>query len=78
MQAKGKDMNKYNHAMALEDNGALDCESEYAQWLEYNDCCMAGFYRRQHALAVKGNAENGVIYYQTDDVQVLALGCIEE
>jgi hypothetical protein len=92
MQAKGKGMNKYNRMIALEDNGALDCEAahynetaepidynaEYDAYAEYNDCRMAGYYQRQHALAVRGNAENGIIYYQTDDVRVLALGYVEE
>jgi hypothetical protein len=73
----------YNHAMALEDNGALDAEpidyeQEHVQWLEYNDCCLSGYYNRQHALAVRGNAENGVIYYQTDAVLVFPLGYVEE
>ena len=58
--------------------GPTDYESEYNQWLEYNDCRLSGFYNRQHALAVKGNAENGIVYYQTNDVRVLALGYLEE
>ena len=80
-------MNAYNRMMALEDDATAyesghaqwtDYESECDQWFEYNDCCLSGFYNRQHALAVRGNAENGIIYYQTDDVRVLALGYVEE
>lgn len=82
----------YNRVMQLEDDGSLDYEAEhynethepidygaeYAQWLEYNDCIQCGFYNRQHALAVYGNAENGVIYYCTDDLDTIALGYVYE
>ena len=82
----------YNRMMQLEDDGSTDDEAfyyneshepidyaaEYAEWLEYSDCVQSGFYNRQHALAVRGNAENGVVYYRTDAVQMLILGYIEE
>lgn len=69
--------------MAIEDNGALDAdpsdyEQEHAQWLEYNDGCMTGLYKRQHALPVNRNAESGIIYDQTYDVCVIPLYRIEE
>lgn len=90
MQAKGVHM--YNRMIALEDNGSLDYEAEhynethepidyeaeYAEWLEYDDSIQCGFYNRQHALAIRGNAENGIVYRQTDDVQVIAIGYVHE
>lgn len=45
---------------------------------EYRDAIEAGFYSRQHALPVNSNAENGIIYYQTQDVRVLPLYRLEE